>query len=264
MKVKFTPKELSENVNVSKGHPLKDFAIYIIGIAGVLALLFYLSSIFVDVAAPYIPVSVEKNMGDVFFEKMCTSEIKNESERLTKILNKLIKKLPKESKRFDYRVCVQKMPVVNAIALPGGNIIVYSKLIEQASSEMEIASVLAHELGHFHNYDHLKMFGRSLISLVFFSVLNISSDSLDLVGSSSSLISNSSFSKSQEKAADLFSVKLMKSAYGDGAPIIHFMDRLLKENESLDFLYYFSSHPHPHERKLYIKEFLKSIDDSIE
>jgi predicted Zn-dependent protease len=38
---------------------------------------------------------------------------------------------------------------INAVALPGGNIVVFTGLVAQVESENELAMVLAHEMGHF-------------------------------------------------------------------------------------------------------------------
>lgn len=49
---------------------------------------------------------------------------------------------------FDFRFTVLNVPLVNAIALPGGPIIIFKGLIEEAESSDEVAGVLAHEMSH--------------------------------------------------------------------------------------------------------------------
>jgi beta-barrel assembly-enhancing protease len=53
---------------------------------------------------------------------------------------------PVEGRHFDFFVL--RDPQVNAFALPGGHIGVYTGLILTTQTESELASVLAHELGH--------------------------------------------------------------------------------------------------------------------
>ncbi len=43
---------------------------------------------------------------------------------------------------------------INAFALPGGFIYIHSKVLETVGSEAELASVLAHEIGHIEGYHH--------------------------------------------------------------------------------------------------------------
>jgi len=51
-------------------------------------------------------------------------------------------------KPFEYRVFVIGNPSPNACAFPGGVILVTEGLLRTMSSEAEVASVLAHEMGH--------------------------------------------------------------------------------------------------------------------
>ena len=43
--------------------------------------------------------------------------------------------------------------MVNAVALPNGDIVVFSGLLRECKSENELAMVLGHELGHFEHRD---------------------------------------------------------------------------------------------------------------
>ncbi len=53
-----------------------------------------------------------------------------------------------ENKHLKYKVSVINDTTVNAFAIPGGYIFIYTGLIKVASDEAQIAGVLAHELGH--------------------------------------------------------------------------------------------------------------------
>ena len=46
------------------------------------------------------------------------------------------------------RVHVANIGMVNAVALPGGNIVLFRGLLQEAKSPDEIAGVLGHEIGH--------------------------------------------------------------------------------------------------------------------
>lgn len=49
---------------------------------------------------------------------------------------------------YDVRVDIADSPMVNALALPGGRIILFRGLIEKAGAPDEVAGVLAHEMAH--------------------------------------------------------------------------------------------------------------------
>ncbi len=62
---------------------------------------------------------------------------------------RIVSAVPKEKKRFPFDFTVIDAPgTVNAFALPGGHLFVYSGLIEAASTEAELAAVLGHEVAH--------------------------------------------------------------------------------------------------------------------
>jgi predicted Zn-dependent protease len=65
-----------------------------------------------------------------------------------RIGNRLVKALgPQE---FDYQFFVVRAPSINAFAVPGGYVFVFSGLLARAETEDELAGVLAHEIGHVH------------------------------------------------------------------------------------------------------------------
>lgn len=55
---------------------------------------------------------------------------------------------PLETKYFPFRFYIVKSSELNAFAVPGGHIFVYSGLIEAADDVDEVASVICHEIGH--------------------------------------------------------------------------------------------------------------------
>ena len=50
--------------------------------------------------------------------------------------------------QFDYQFYVVQSPVINAFAVPGGYIFVFSGLLAHLGNDDELAGVLAHEIGH--------------------------------------------------------------------------------------------------------------------
>ncbi len=51
---------------------------------------------------------------------------------------------------FDYRFYVVQSPALNAFAVPGGYVFVFSGLLARVANEDELAGVLGHEIGHVH------------------------------------------------------------------------------------------------------------------
>src|SRR5207245_2161611 len=52
------------------------------------------------------------------------------------------------AQEFDYRFYVVQSPVLNAFAVPGGYVFIFSGLLARVANDDELAGVLGHEMGH--------------------------------------------------------------------------------------------------------------------
>lgn len=144
---------------------------------------------------------------------------------------------------------------VNAYAVPGNMIMVTSALYEEASSENEIAMILAHEQGHFYYRDHLRALGRKMSLLLLTVLVAPSADIGSLLdGLVGGLLLR--YSREQEYKADAFGLDLMNKVYGgNAAGVIDFFERLQKkEGTSAKFTAFLSTHPLSSERVAALKE----------
>lgn len=243
--MKFTPKYIDENVNVSKTHPLAELA-WLVGGMLLLALVFYLVlGVTADLAVAKIPIKAEVWLGEYFVDSFEA----NEDEALRRRLQPLLDNLPADSPLHNYTFTVQlvKSKEINALALPGGHIVVFSGLVEQAESENELAMVLAHELGHFAHRDHLTRLGRGL-SLSVAAMLVFGEDSaISRLVSNFFLVTESSYSRQQESDADRFGLELLVNSYGHAGGATDFFARVGKKAGSRA-PYLLASHPHPDDR----------------
>jgi predicted Zn-dependent protease len=73
-----------------------------------------------------------------------------DNPKVQALIEKTVARLVAASERPDltYNVVILNSPAINAFALPNGTIYVTRGLITLANDEAEIASVLAHEMGH--------------------------------------------------------------------------------------------------------------------
>src|SRR5262249_39068285 len=58
---------------------------------------------------------------------------------------------------FDYHFYVVESPILNAFAVPGGYVFVFTGLLARAGSDDELAGVLGHEIGHAHAHHVVRM-----------------------------------------------------------------------------------------------------------
>ncbi|MBI9074526.1 MAG: M48 family metallopeptidase [Desulfatibacillum sp.] len=258
-KIKYIPRYSETNYNISKTSPLKSYFILSFGITAFCLLVYLLLGVTVSFLAPHIPVSLEAKIGSMYESFGEGDRMEDESARLQALLDSLVPLLEPEDRELDYRVVVSESPVVNALALPGGRIVVYSGLLKEIDDEQELTFVLGHELGHFHHRDHLKRLGRGLAGMTLVvTLLGADSGASDFVLQRVQNL-ESKFSRAQEKDADMFGVELLHKKYGNAKGAVEFMDKLAQEERFGKPAYYFASHPHPQSRKDYLKDKLEDM-----
>jgi len=139
----------------------------------------------------------------------------------------------------------------NAIALPGGTVVMTDQLVALAETEDEIAGVLAHEIGHVVHRHSLKQIYRVMGIAFMASVVGGDSGQVveELIGQAS-LLQTMSYSRGFEAEADSFSVKLMIEAGRDPVAFVTLLERIMEdagiESERSNWL---STHPGNAERR---------------
>ncbi|HLI11343.1 MAG TPA: M48 family metallopeptidase [Alphaproteobacteria bacterium] len=135
-------------------------------------------------------------------------------------------------------------PVVNALALPGGQILVFKGLIDVTAEPNELAGVLAHELAHEELGHPISIViergaGAFLIGLLLGDVVGGSMT----VGAAQAVL-EARFSRDAERAADARGVAILESAGLDPRPFGRFFARLATKDEAASGIPGFlQSHP---------------------
>ncbi len=138
---------------------------------------------------------------------------------------------------YEFNFFAVRDPVLNAFALPGGFIAVHSGLVLAAQSESELASVVAHEIGHVSQRHIARGLGQqkqdSLIPLasVLLAVLasRASSDAAIALlqgGQGFAIQRQLSFSRDLEREADRVGFQILRDAQYDTSGMVAFFSRL--------------------------------------
>lgn len=152
--------------------------------------------------------------------------------------------------RLPVRVDVVESPIVNAVALPGGRVLIFAPLLEQSQSADEVAGVLAHEIGHVQMSHPMHGAIRSsastgVVGLFFGDFIGAGM----LAGVGEQLL-NASHTREAERAADQFAVERMAAANASSAEMAKFFTRMREEHgEGGLFGGYMASHPSFSERE---------------
>lgn len=255
--MRFTPRRVRREVNVSPGHPLQEFFLLAGGILGGVLLLYVGLGMALDRVVPHVDPSLEDHLGTLILSTMVEeSSTSPAQERFQELLDELVSTMEKPDR--NYRVHLVPSPEVNALALPGGHIVLLAGLVREASSENELTMILGHELGHFRNRDHLRGLGRGLV-LVFLSSLLFGSES-SLSRAVISLLDNVDmrFSRQQELQADAWGLAFVMERYGHAGGATDFFLRLAEKEKGKEPARLFASHPFPEERIEALEEMIRA------
>ena len=108
--------------------------------------------------APFVPNSFEQKLGDALVGDFGGRVCEGPGSRAA--LDKLVTRI--EPKSDNVRVQIANIDMVNAVALPGGNIMIFRGLLQSAKTPDELAGVVGHEMGHVRNRDVMQALLRQM------------------------------------------------------------------------------------------------------
>jgi predicted Zn-dependent protease len=155
-----------------------------------------------------------------------------------------------EGTRFQFGV-VDAPDTVNAMALPGGFIYVYSGLLRAADTEEELAGVLAHEIAHVaERHVAANLITRLGTQVVLAVALGGEADALAQAAAHfAQQGAMAAFSRSAEREADVVAIRYLARAGRDPRGYVSFFEKLAKREGMRDLATdILSTHPDPAER----------------
>jgi beta-barrel assembly-enhancing protease len=165
---------------------------------------------------------------------------------------------------FHFRVTICRSPMLNAFALPGGEILVTTRMLTSLGSAEELAAVLAHEVNHIlrrHGMElTIKMSGLRFL-------VHMASGGHFATGMATSVwgaVTVMEQARGKESEADRLAVHLLVDAGVDPKALLSMFDRLaaeeprlpaeLAKNHSAKFFEKMRSHPQLAERGLDVEQ----------
>jgi beta-barrel assembly-enhancing protease len=184
--------------------------------------------------------------------------LKNSS--LNGYLNQIGRRLARSSTRpnIPYTFQVVNDKSINAFATMGGYVYINSGLMALADNEAELASVVAHEIGHIAERHALDQMKDAAISQGLLSVAGLESDELVNIGVQ--LAFSLPNSREDEYEADQQGLKtLSKAGYAQSA-MVSFMKKLLAQGGSAPT--FLSTHPNTKDRIVALQEAIDPAEGS--
>jgi predicted Zn-dependent protease len=184
-----------------------------------------LFGVLVDLGVRHVPPEVERTLGDGMAQVVRQSGHPCSAPELEALARRLAAQAGLDAEHLD--VAVLDDETVNAFALPGGHVFVFTGLLKKAQSPDEVAGVLAHELGHVVLRHHLRSALRSLgVGAVASAVFGDTSGLTALLAAGSSQLLGLAFSRDQETEADAFAVSLAEQVGFDPLAVGRFLERM--------------------------------------
>lgn len=148
-------------------------------------------------------------------------------------------------------------PEINAFALPGGYVSVYTGLMLETHNESELASVLGHEISHVTQRHGARMIEESahmsapmiasmVAGLVLMAVNPQAGAGALMAGQAAAQQMQINFTRANEKEADAFGIQLMNQANYDTQMMASFFERMQRASRYTDPAYipeYLRTHP---------------------
>lgn len=194
--------------------------------------------------ANLVPVEWERRLGEsVASQYAAAGRTCPELERpVTAIVERLSATMPATPYRFEVRVVDQ--PVVNALAAPGGYIVVFRGLLGKTASPEELAAVLAHEMGHVVERHSTQMVFRS--AALWAIIAYVSGDPASLGAQVAGSLGELHFQRQQEEDADTAAMELLTRAQLKPGALARVFHTLAKDGAEIPA--YLSTHPRIQDR----------------
>lgn len=156
---------------------------------------------------------------------------------------------------FPINITIAKVKVPNAFALPGGQVILLSGLIEKAASGDEVIGVLAHEIAHVVRRDPLQVSIKQAGTALLISLLVGDVFGGTVLAGVGSTVIESGYSRDAESAADIMAVTALNQLGLTARPLADFLTRLSEADPIAAAIPEFlSTHPGHENRSAQLRE----------
>ena len=275
--LEIAPKSFSSRENESKFN----WKLYSVGI---LVLIFSayvfiktVPSFLADQMVEKIPIEWEVTVGQSILKMLPV--VQKPDQEVIKVLQDTVDFLKQSlpGNPYDLKVYILPVEQVNALALPGGPIVIFEGLIDKAESPEELAGVLAHEIQHIllrhSTRGILRNLAKSMLVTLFLGDVNsVMEGIVQLAGQLETL----GLSREMEAEADQKGMELILAANIDPHGMIRIFKKLMQEDfsqkklpkgkpvsEENDLSSYFSTHPSSQNRLARLEKQMRSHENRI-
>ena len=200
---------------------------------------------------PRVPVAWEEGLGRSVVEHLASRELVCPDPRRQQALDSIVARLAATTPSpYTFHLFIVNRPQVNALAAPGGYIVVFRGLLEQTGGPEELAGILAHEMQHvLQRHTTQAVIQHASTGLLIAALTGDMTGPLAYGLQSARVLGQLQYSRRAEAQADAEGMKMLLAARIDPAGLIGFFERLMKgDKQPRTVLTYLSTHPSHRDR----------------
>lgn len=215
----------------------------------------------VELAARRSPISWDVELGKLAWKSQMASMQEMRDPRVVGPVKAMVAEItkPYQGQGFEFEVHVLDSPELNAFAMPGGQMAVYTGLLKAASGPEEVMGVLAHEVQHVVcRHGMRSIYGGLRWQLLAFLLAGDGTGLHSQLLSSGAFLATLSYGRDMEREADRLGVKLLQADGYDASGMVTFFKKLDQKQGALEGkLKYLSTHPTSKERIENLEELIQ-------
>jgi predicted Zn-dependent protease len=204
-----------------------------------------------------IPITWETQLGQFVQQEFTDNEGVCENTELANTLNTIMTTLitPIKQRPYKFQITVVDSPMVNAMAAPGGYLIIFRGLLQDTDTPEELAGVLAHEIQHVMSRHGMRLIVQHLSMAVIIAALSGDASGMLSYGlQAAQTLQTLSYSREAEKQADEEGLALLQQAGINPEGMMSFFEKLSHNEEETSTFQYFSTHPPSTERRHHLEK----------
>ncbi|MGH7310859.1 MAG: M48 family metallopeptidase [Candidatus Rokuibacteriota bacterium] len=198
-------------------------------------------------ATHLVPVAWEMRVGDEVFARVARPESRCVDPARQRMIDGIVARLTaaRGTEPYRVRVTVVDWAEVNALALPGGNIVILRGLLDRTDTPEMLAGVLAHEVQHvLKRHTTRAIIQHASTGLLVAAVAGDVSGAVTFALEGARLVAALGYSRRAEEEADIEGLQMLLEAGIDPAGMVAFFERVLgRESEPEGGWRYLSTHP---------------------
>lgn len=201
-----------------------------------------------------IPFAWEQDLGNALLSELAPPDTRCTDYRIQEKVDALLHALIAQigATPHSFQVTIVDQPIMNAVALPGGNIIIFRGLLEKTETPEELAGVLAHEIQHILQRHGMRLLVQNMtLGLIIGALTGDVSGIMAFVLEGTHMLQSLSYNRTAEEEADQKGMELLVEAGINPKGMLSFFKYMQHQraNGPNDHLgQYLSTHPLPKDR----------------